>query len=149
MIASVLNRINRRGIVISGWSEMAHKHNDDRLFLVQHAPHNWLFPKMSMLVHHGGAGTVAAGLRAGKSALIVPHIGDQPYWARRLHELGVSPKPLSRHKISEESLTERLTTLINDATMQNRANQLGERIRNETGIQNAVNWIDQFLVKSQ
>ncbi|MBZ0297488.1 MAG: glycosyltransferase [Anaerolineae bacterium] len=145
MIADALQRVDRRGIVASGWSDLSSKQTHERIFVLQNAPHSWLFPQMAAVVHHGGAGTTAAGLRAGNPCLILPQIGDQPYWARRLYELGVSLKPLSRHKLSMESLVSRLDTLVNDTSTQTRATEVGSFIRAENGVHNAVHWIDKFL----
>ena len=58
-------------------------------FQLKAVPHDWLFPQVAAVVHHGGAGTTAAGLRAGRPTVICPFFGDQPFWGRRVHELGV------------------------------------------------------------
>ncbi len=145
MVSDVLRRMGRRGVVVSGWSKMKAEQHDDRIYLLRGAPHDWLFPRMSALVHHGGAGTVAAGLRAGKPALIIPHMGDQPFWARRLHELGVSPKPLSRYKTTSDSLTAQLDNLINNDGIYSRATALASDICAERGVINAVDGIEHFI----
>ena len=96
---------------------------------VAEAPHDWLFPKMAAVVHHGGAGTTAAGLRAGKPALIVPFIADQPFWGKRVHELAVGPAPISQRKLNGERLAAALTTMVSDPGMRLRAEALGAGLR--------------------
>ena len=70
-------------------------------------PHDWLFPKMRAVVHHGGAGTTGAGLRAGVPSIVVPFTMDQPFWASRVHALGVGPKPIPRPKLTRASRSRR------------------------------------------
>jgi sterol 3beta-glucosyltransferase len=147
MISQALSRIGRRGVIARGWSKADVKNIPEHIFVLDNAPHSWLFPHMAAVVHHGGAGTTSAGLRAGVPSLVIPHMADQPYWARRLHELGVSVAPLKRHELSIELLVERLTLLLNDATIRSRAAALGEQIRAERGVDNAVEWLQTYISK--
>jgi sterol 3beta-glucosyltransferase len=96
------------------------------------------------VVHHGGAGTTAAGLRAGKPTLIIPHLGDQPYWGRRVYELGVGAKPAPRHTLTESALAHGIHTITGDPVMRVNAEALGARIRSEDGIGAAVRWIEKW-----
>ena len=66
-------------------------------------PLRWLFPRVAAVVHHGGAGTTSAGLRAGVPSIIVPFFADQPYWGQRIAELGVGPAPIPRKKLNGRS----------------------------------------------
>jgi sterol 3beta-glucosyltransferase len=145
MVAEALQRIGRRGVLARGWSGSQALAVPDHLFMLDKAPHTWLFPRMAAVVHHGGAGTTAAGLHAGKPALIVPHMADQPFWARRVHELGVGAKPLPRTQLATATLTERLQALLNNTALQTRAATLGEQIRAEQGVANAVTWLEAFI----
>ena len=106
-------------------------------------PHGWLLPQCSGVVHHGGFGTTAAGLRAGIPALVVPHVADQFYWGRLVRELGVGPEPVPRAKVDASRLAVSLEELAQDAEMAAKAFRLGARIRSENGIENAVNLIEQ------
>jgi sterol 3beta-glucosyltransferase len=147
MVSEALSRIGRRGVIARGWSKAEVKDIPSHLFVLDKTSHTWLFPQMAAVVHHGGAGTTSAGLRAGVPALIVPHMAGQPYWARRVHELGVGTAPLKRHELTVDSLAERLTTLLNDGGIRTRAAALGEQIRGEHGVENAVNWLQDFIAK--
>jgi UDP:flavonoid glycosyltransferase YjiC (YdhE family) len=100
---------------------------------------------MAAVVHHGGAGTTGATLRAGVPSLIVAHMGDQPYWGRRVHELGVGATPIRRHALTAERLADSIGALTSDRALQARAAALGERIRAEDGIGNAVRALGEML----
>jgi sterol 3beta-glucosyltransferase len=99
---------------------------------------------MGAVVHHGGAGTTAAGLRAGKPTLIIPHMADQPFWGRRVHELGAGVKPLPRHQLTTETFTAALRKLVTDRSIEAKAGELGQLIREERGLENGLNWINDF-----
>ena len=145
MIVAAAERVGRRAVIGRGWSGAAAPELPATAFLLDAAPHQWLFPRMAALVHHGGAGTTAAGLAAGKPTLIVPHMADQPYWGRRVAELGVGAPPLPRGKLSAAALAERLELLLGDGQIQARAADLGERIRAERGVEEAVAWVNRFI----
>lgn len=149
MVAEALKRIGRRGILARGWSGAQVSDVPNYLQVLDHTSHTWLFPRMAAVVHHGGAGTTAAGLRAGVPSLIIPHMADQPFWGRRVHHLGVGVKPIERHKLTLESLTASLDALVNDRQIASRAADLGARIRDERGVDNAVDWINAYIGQSE
>jgi UDP:flavonoid glycosyltransferase YjiC (YdhE family) len=97
------------------------------------APHDWLFPRLAAVVHHGGAGTTAAGFAAGIPAVVVPHMADQPYWGRKVAALGVGPRPVPRHRLTSERLASAIRTAVTDPEMRARAAALGARVRAEDG----------------
>lgn len=98
---------------------------------------------MAAVVHHGGAGTTGAGLRAGIPSIITPFFGDQPFWGQRVYELGVGPKPIPRQRLTVENLADAIQCAISDRAMRENASRLGERIRAEDGIARAVTVIGQ------
>ena len=108
-------------------------------------PHDWLFPRVAALVHNGGAGTTGAGLRAGRPTVVCPLVGDQPFWGRRVADLGVGPAPVSLFKLTAERLAEAITRATTDATMRQRAAALGQAIRAENGVDKAVRYIQRRL----
>ncbi len=144
LIIDALNRAGLRGVIGGGWAGLKGSASD-HVYLLDYAPHSWLFARMAVNVHHGGAGTTAAALRAGVPTLIVPHMGDQSFWANRAYGLGVSPKPLPRHKLTAELLAERLREAVSDTPMRDRAAALGEKIRAENGVATAVDTINLWL----
>jgi UDP:flavonoid glycosyltransferase YjiC (YdhE family) len=138
-----------RAVVATGWSGARARQLPSSVFVLDHAPHDWLFPQVAAVVHHGGAGTTAAGLRAGKPTLIVPHMSDQPYWGRRVQELGVGCKPLPRHKVTAGALAKGLGEMLADGAMQARAAALGALIRDEDGVALAVAAIERLWARRQ
>jgi sterol 3beta-glucosyltransferase len=138
-----LERTGQRGILLTGWEGMVKVPVSDRLYSVAEAPHAWLFPQTAGVVHHGGAGATAAGLRAGVPSLIVPFMCDQPFWGRRIRALGVGPKPIPRRQLSIEKLAEGIRLMVTDEVMRRRAADMGARIRAEDGIGRAAEFLEQ------
>lgn len=145
IVIKALDQCHQRGIILTGWGGLSRSDLPDHIFSIESIPFDWLFPQMKALVHHGGAGTTAAGLRAGIPAVIVPFFADQPFWGDRLFRLGVGPRPIPRKKLSVERLAKAISTAINDKNMQSRAAAIGERIRTEDGTSQAVNIIGRYI----
>lgn len=137
-----------RAILLSGWAGLGGTTLPGSVFALDAAPHDWLFPRVAAVVHHGGSGTTAAGLCAGVPTVIVPHFADQPYWGQRIHALGVGPAPIPRSKLTVERLAAALRTAVTDAAMQQRAARLGEQIRFEDGVATAVALINDTLLQA-
>ncbi len=117
----------------------------DNIFVINSAPHGWLFPRMSAVVHHGGAGTTAEGLRAGVPSVIVPFIVDQLFWGKRVEMLGVGTEPIPVKKLTAHKLAEAIQIATNDPIMKERSIKLGKAIRAEHGVDNAVKLIQHYL----
>lgn len=143
-IVAALRRAGMRGVIGSGWGGLAVENADD-IHVVGSVPHDWLFPRMAAVIHHGGAGTTAAGFRAGQPSIICPFGVDQPYWARLSHKLGVGTEPLPRKALSADRLAERIRTAVTDVDLQERAKRLGEKLRAEDGVGKAVSIIEDLL----
>ncbi len=109
-----------------------------QVHLLSDTPHTWLFPRCAALVHHGGAGTTAAGLRAGVPALVTPLATDQFFWGSRVAALGAGPKPLPQRALTAGRLAQGLLQLTQDSALQRGANELGTKIRAEMGVPAAV-----------
>jgi sterol 3beta-glucosyltransferase len=133
-----LHQSGQRAILATGWGGLSAEEVPNQVYVLKAAPHDWLFSHCAAVVHHGGAGTTGAGLRAGKPTLICPFIGDQPFWGQRVFELGVGPHPIPQRQLTSDSLTQALRTLVTDAAMQQRAADLGASIRDEQGVACAV-----------
>jgi UDP:flavonoid glycosyltransferase YjiC (YdhE family) len=110
---------------------------DDDVLVVDDVPHTWLFPRTAAVVHHGGAGTTAAGLRAGVPTVVCPFFGDQAYWGDRVAALGAGPKPLPVRRLTVDGLAAAIRQAVGDPRVRRRAAELGRRISAETGVANA------------
>jgi sterol 3beta-glucosyltransferase len=131
----------KRGLLATGGGALKAERLPAHIHLIEQAPHDALFPFVAATIHHGGAGTTAASLRAGKPMAICPFFGDQPFWARRMSKLGVAPQPLDRRKITADAVATAIRTM-GEAPMRARANALGERVRQEDGVSLAVRFIE-------
>ncbi|MBZ0282018.1 MAG: glycosyltransferase [Anaerolineae bacterium] len=147
LMIEALKKSKQRGVIHSGWAGLHAEDLPPEIFLLDYAPHEWLFPRMKAVVHHGGAGTTGAALRAGVPSAIVAHMGDQPYWGRRVHELGAGAPFVRRHELTVDRLADTIRFITTDTTVQKNAAAVGERIRSEDGIGNAVRAIGQILDK--
>jgi len=145
IIITALDRSGQRGIVGSGWSGIEEEDLPDFVHIVGSVPHTWLFPRMAAVVHHGGVGTTAAGLRAGVPSIITPFFGDQPYWGNRIFELGVGPQPIPKKRLDPKKLSRAITIAVSDETMKGKAADLGYKIRKENGVSAAVRVLEQTL----
>jgi UDP:flavonoid glycosyltransferase YjiC (YdhE family) len=148
MAIDILKQTGQRGILARGWggldvSTANHLLTAD-IFVVDEAPHDWLFPQTAAVVHHGGAGTTSAGLRAGVPSILVPFSGDQPFWGQRVTALGVGPAAIPYKKLSARRLSSAINTAIRDEALQRRAAALGQQIRSEDGIASAVAAFENF-----
>lgn len=139
-----LERSGQRGILASGWGGLNLADLPETVHMISSMPHSWLFPRMSAVVHHGGAGTTAAGLRAGIPSIIVPFMGDQPFWGYRVAELGAGPAPIPRKRLTAERLAEAINQAVSNQAMQQRAADLGRKIQREKGVDAAVHLINQL-----
>ncbi len=145
LIVKALQLSGQRGLLATGWNGLsADSHLPETIYRLDSAPHTWLFPQVSAVVHHGGAGTTAAGIRAGMPSIIVPHGVDQPMWGQRVAELGVGPQPIPRKQLTAERLAQAMTATT-DKAMRAHAHALGQKIRAENGVANAVQLIDRLL----
>jgi sterol 3beta-glucosyltransferase len=143
LVIQALKQSQQRAILLSGWGGLQPADLPESVFMVDTIPHAWLFPRLSAVVHHGGAGTTAAGLRAGVPSIIVPFFGDQPFWGRRVAELGVGPAPIPRKKLTVERLAGAIQAAVDDVGMRQRAARLGSQIRAEDGIAGVVEIVQQ------
>jgi sterol 3beta-glucosyltransferase len=135
IVIEALNLSGQRGVLATGWNGMSLiDHVPENIFILENAPHSWLFPKMAAVVHHGGAGTTAAGLRAGIPNVVIPHSNDQFAWGRRVFELGVGSKPLPRKKLSAEKLSDAINFVLRE-DIRKASENLGKKVRSENGAE--------------
>lgn len=145
IVLRALAKSGQRGILATGWGGLSTLDVPENVFILKEAPHGWLFPRMAAVVHHGGAGTTAEGLRAGMPSVVVPFIVDQLFWGKRVQGLGTGPEPIPARKLTAANLAEAIDRVVNDPNMRERAETLGRAIRAENGVQTAVGIIRQHL----
>jgi sterol 3beta-glucosyltransferase len=142
-ISKALRLAGLRGVLQTGWGGLVHE--DDHLITIGEAPHDWLFPRMAAIIHHGGSGTTHTALRAGKPSLIVPFIADQPFWGRRVAALGVGLRPIPPRRLTSERLAAAFRTLTQESTMRRRAEEVGALLRAEDGLGATCAIVEQLM----
>ena len=145
LLDTVLRALDgRRAIVHSGWSGFGEAPLPASVRRVAHVPHDWLFPRMSAIVHHGGAGTTHTAARAGVPSVVLPFAADQFFWAKRLERVGIAPPMLTHRRLTASRLRERLDA-AHAASMKARAREIGARISGENGVANGVARIEAWM----
>ena len=143
ILIAAVRQAGVRAILQAGWAGLGEGVAlPDTMFATGEVPHDWLMPRVAAAVHHGGAGTTAAALRAGLPSVVVPHFADQPAWAVTLRRLGVSPPAIPRSRLGVDVLARALRTVTTDAAMRTKAGDLGRAIRGEDGLGTAVGLIE-------
>ena len=132
----------RRAVLATGWGALNGEDGarSEQIFFLRQAPHDWLLPLMAGAVHHGGAGTIAASVRAGIPSVVVPFFGDQPFWAHCLYKRGVAPPALNRNTLTPAALASALKA-IGEPRMLEQAAAIGRAVRAEDGVAEAVQWL--------
>jgi vancomycin aglycone glucosyltransferase len=145
-IVQAASSIGCRLIVAGGWASLdAGLADSDRILAIPDAPHDTLFPHVAAAVHHGGAGTTTAAARAGIPQIVVPHVLDQFYWARRVELLGLGPQSLPLNQVSDDALATRMAAVLNDSRFRERARDLGVRASQRDGLPAAVRYLEHLL----
>jgi UDP:flavonoid glycosyltransferase YjiC (YdhE family) len=145
IVLEALAKSGQRGVLATGWGGMSVMNVPKNVFVLDSAPHGWLFPRMAAVVHHGGAGTTAEGLRAGVPSVMVPFTVDQPFWGNRVKSLGVGPEPIRATLLNSDKLAEAIQRAVKDTEMRRRAEEIGKVIRAEDGVGNAVKIVKKYL----
>jgi sterol 3beta-glucosyltransferase len=145
LVLDALAICGQRGLLLTGWGGLQLELLPDNVFVLDSAPHSWLFPRMAAVVHHGGAGTTAEGLRAGVPTVTGPFVLDQPFWGARIKALGLGPEPIPQKNLTAERLARAIRTAVTDSGIKQRANSIGTAIRAEDGVGNAVKIIQKYF----
>jgi sterol 3beta-glucosyltransferase len=138
LVVRALTSAGQRGVLLTGWGGLSRGVLSDDIYVVDDVPYDWLFPRVAAAVHHGGAGTAAAALRAGIPSVSIPFMLDQRFWGQRIHDLGTGPRPIPRQRLSDGRLAEAIGVATSDRSMRERAAALGRQVRTEDGVARAV-----------
>ncbi|XP_022158102.1 sterol 3-beta-glucosyltransferase UGT80A2-like isoform X3 [Momordica charantia] len=139
IIVEALEITGRRGIINKGWGGLGSlAEPKEFVYVLDNCPHDWLFPRCMAVVHHGGAGTTSAGLKAACPTTIVPIFGDQLFWGERVHARGLGPPPIPIAQFSLENLIDAINFML-DPKVKERAVELAKAMESEDGVGGAVN----------
>lgn len=129
----------QRALISKGWGNVGSEEVDvpENVLLLGNCPHDWLFQRVSCVIHHGGAGTTAAGLAQGRPTVVIPFFGDQPFWGSIIARSGAGPDPLPFKELTTEKLTEAINKAL-DPSIKERVEEISEKMKTESGVQNAV-----------
>ncbi|PYH93363.1 UDP-glucose,sterol transferase [Aspergillus ellipticus CBS 707.79] len=139
IVFAAVRESGQRAIVSKGWGNLGADEDDipDNILMIGKCPHDWLFQRVSCVIHHGGAGTTAAGLVLGRPTVVVPFFGDQPFWGSIVARAGAGPVPVPYKQLTVEKLTAAINKALEPETLA-KAKQIGEEMRTEQGVQNAT-----------
>jgi sterol 3beta-glucosyltransferase len=145
IVLSAIVKTGCRAIISAGWGSLRPSELPPGVFAIDDVPHDWLFPRMASIVHHGGAGTTAAALRAGRPSVVIPFIADQPYWASRLRDLGVAPPAVPYGELNDGVLAQALRRSLNDQEIRMKAARLGKLIETENGVERGADLVERSM----
>jgi UDP:flavonoid glycosyltransferase YjiC (YdhE family) len=138
MVLAAAKAAEVRLVLLSGWAGLEPGMLSENVIALPSVPHAWLYPRCSAVVHHGGAGTTAAAVRAGVPATVVPFHGDQAFWASRVRRLGLGPEPIPRGQLSADRLAAAMRRCTSEVELRTRAAEIGRRVREEPGARRAA-----------
>jgi UDP:flavonoid glycosyltransferase YjiC (YdhE family) len=139
IVFEAIQKTGQRAIISKGWGGLGASEVDvpENIFLLDSCPHDWLFRHVSCVVHHGGAGTTAAGLKLGCPTVIVPFFGDQPFWGSIVARRGVGPSPIPYRELTADRLADAILVALEPSSRQ-KAHEISEVIQQESGTNAAV-----------
>jgi sterol 3beta-glucosyltransferase len=142
VVADAVRRTGVRAVVAGGWGGIRMDEGKGGIFYVEQAPHDWLFPRMAAVVHHGGCGTTGAALVSGKPQLICPFLYDQRFYGKRVWLHGVAARPLPPQALNEASLAAAVHRCVTDESLAVNAERLGKDVRTEAGVEQAISILE-------
>jgi len=146
IVLEAISRTKDRAVILTGWGSLLESSLGKNICVIESAPHDWLFPSCKAIIHHGGAGTTAAGLRSGIPNIVVSFAADQPFWGARVYIIGGGPEPIPVKRLTAEKLVVALGEAGGDA-IRNTAQVVGRRICAEDGVGQAVKFVEEYAVK--
>ncbi|KAK4543906.1 hypothetical protein LTR36_004680 [Oleoguttula mirabilis] len=146
LIFEAVERTGQRALVSKGWGGVGADELGipESVFMLGNVPHDWLFKHVSCVVHHGGAGTTAAGITAGRPTLVVPFFGDQQFWGAMVARAGAGPEPIPHKQLTAEKLAEGIETCLRPESLE-RAHELADKIASERGSDVGAQCFHQML----
>ncbi|MBB4911594.1 glycosyltransferase [Actinophytocola algeriensis] len=138
---------HRHGAVIgTAWGGLTTEAIDSTsndVFAIDQVPFHQLFPRVAAVIHHGGAGTVAAG----RPQVVCPFVADRPFWGQRVHDLGVAPAPVGQRHLDVDRLAAAIEQAVRDTRLASAATRLGRQVRAEDGVREAVRQLETIAAR--
>ncbi len=144
IFVEALQATGQRALIAAGSGGFDGIEPSNHIYPLEETPHEWLFPQVTAAVHHGGAGTTGAALRAGIPNVIIPFIADQPFWGHRVQQVGAGPEPLPAKRVTVPKLITRLDQVLNDPEIRQSAQLIGSKVKAEEGVRTAVKIIEKY-----
>jgi sterol 3beta-glucosyltransferase len=144
-VSNAVQQAGLRAVIASGWGALRGVQGTSNTMVIESAPHRSLFPHVAAVVHHGGAGTTAAGLLAARPTIICPFQGDQHFWGAAVHRAGAGPQPMPAKRLTPERLASAIQKARDDGDMRTRASELSMGIAGEDGTGRASEQIESTL----
>ncbi|KAF7718745.1 Sterol 3-beta-glucosyltransferase [Penicillium ucsense] len=139
IVLDAVASIGQRAIISRGWADLGDEDRDvpENVLVIGSIPHDWLFQHVSCVIHHGGAGTTAAGLAHGCPTVIVPFFGDQHFWGNVVAKAGAGPAPIPYRDLTSKKLIERIQVAL-QPEIQQAAQEIQVKMSKESGLHDSV-----------
>lgn len=139
IVFEAIRKSGQRAIISKGWGNLGVDDVDvpENILIIGSVPHDWLFRQVSCVIHHGGAGTTAAGLALGRPTVIVPFFGDQQFWGDIVAKAGAGPSPIPHRRLTVDGLSSAIEFALRDSTFE-KAQEIAKEMENESGVRDGV-----------
>ena len=147
LIFDAVKRAGVRALVSKGWGGLGHEgHTPENVYMLENTPHDWLFPRVRAVVHHGGAGTTAIGLKCGRPTMIVPFFGDQPFWGAMVAKAGAGAQVAVPYKhLTADVLAEGIVQCLKPEALEAASNLAKDIALEGDGAKNAAESFQRHL----
>lgn len=137
-IFEAVKKTGQRALVSKGWGNLGADEVPENILMIGNCPHDWLFRQVSCVIHHGGAGTTAAGLALGLPTIIIPFFGDQQFWGSIVAQAGAGPSPIQYKRLNSQNLSDAIQKAL-ETSILDRAQSIATKMEEESGVRHAVN----------
>ncbi|KAJ6134768.1 hypothetical protein N7523_001090 [Penicillium sp. IBT 18751x] len=139
IVLKAIKDAGQRAIISKGWAKFGVESTEfaDNVLIIGNVPHDWLFQHVSCVIHHGGAGTTAAGLALGRPTVIIPFFGDQHFWGKVVARAGAGPAPIPYRQLTAAKLTDAIMTALKPL-IQGKAEHIRDKMQYESGVRDGV-----------
>ncbi|KAF4767667.1 hypothetical protein HAV15_009326 [Penicillium sp. str.  len=138
IIFEAVRKTGQRALVSKGWGNLGADEVPDNILMIGNCPHDWLFRQVSCVIHHGGAGTTAAGLAVGRPTIIIPFFGDQQFWGNIVARAGAGPAPIPHKHLNLQNLSDAIQKALETSVL-DRAQTIAMKMQEESGVRHGVN----------